>query len=119
LLSDVCDPVILGSAEVLQHIPRAVTAAPPSFEIKPPVVAELTVISVTAVVVNVGITGSFLQLLVIKIPKMRQTNARRAIFLFMLNVIKRFNSLVYNNLSSDKKMRKNIKKTIYHCSIIV
>jgi hypothetical protein len=84
LSSVVCDPEIVGLAVVPQHTPRAVTAAPPSFEIRPPEVAELTVIFVTAVVVNVGITLSFLQLLINTVPKNRKTKIKRPTILFMI-----------------------------------
>jgi len=58
----------VGFEVVLQHTPRAVTVAPPSFDIKPPLVTEVVVILVKAVVVRVGITSSFLQLFNIAIP---------------------------------------------------
>jgi len=77
----------VGLAVVPQHTPRAVTAAPPSFEIKPPVVPELTVIFVTALVVKVGITGSFLQLLINIVPEIKQSKTRKTITLFILAFI--------------------------------
>jgi hypothetical protein len=77
----------VGLAVVPQHTPRAVTAAPPSFEITPPVVPELTVIFVTALVVKVGITGSFLQLLIIIIPNISKTKTKRAAIFFILTFI--------------------------------
>ena len=69
---------------VPQHTPLAVTAAPPSFVIEPPVVAELMVISVIDVVVKVGITTSFLQLLIIIIPNNKLTKAKNAVILFII-----------------------------------
>jgi hypothetical protein len=53
----VWEPLIRGSAEVLQHIPRAVTGEPPSDVILPPDVAVVVVIPETAVVVIVGLTA--------------------------------------------------------------
>ena len=46
---------MVGLAEVLQHIPFAVTATPPSSVTFPPLVAEAEVILEAAVVVIVGI----------------------------------------------------------------
>ena len=45
---------MVGFAVVLQQTPRAVTAAPPSALMVPPLVAVVFVIAVTAVVVIVG-----------------------------------------------------------------
>ena len=44
----------VGIFVVLQHTPRAITGTPPSSVISPPENAELFVISVAIVVVNVG-----------------------------------------------------------------
>jgi len=49
---------IVGFADVLQHTPRAVTVAPPSLVILPPLVAVVLVIEDAAVVVRVGTTGA-------------------------------------------------------------
>ena len=49
------DKAMVGFAVVLQQTPRAVTAAPPSVLMFPPLVAVVFVIAVTAVVVIVGI----------------------------------------------------------------
>jgi hypothetical protein len=49
---------------VPQQTPLAVTSAPPSFEIEPPLVIEFTVIFVAGLVVRIGKDGSFLQLLI-------------------------------------------------------
>jgi len=49
---------IVGFADVLQHTPRAVTDAPPSLVILPPLVAVVLVIEDAAVVVRVGTTGA-------------------------------------------------------------
>ena len=63
---------VVGLAEVLQHTPRAVTEAPPSLVILPPLITEEEVIVDPALVVRVGnevrtegpsgVTGSFWQL---------------------------------------------------------
>ena len=45
---------VVGSCDVLQHIPLAVMVPPPLFVILPPDVAVVNVMPVTAVVVNVG-----------------------------------------------------------------
>ena len=45
---------VVGLAVVLQHTPRAVTLAPPSAVILPPLVADVLVIAEMAVVVTVG-----------------------------------------------------------------
>ena len=45
---------VVGFAEVLQQMPRAVTAAPPSAVTLPPPVAVVWVMAVMAVVVTVG-----------------------------------------------------------------
>lgn len=45
---------VVGLPEVFQHTPRAVTLAPPSFVIVPPLLAEFVVIDVTAEVVRIG-----------------------------------------------------------------
>ena len=50
----VCEPVIDGLCEVLQHIPLVVTAAPPFEVIFPPDAAVVRVIPEAAVVVNEG-----------------------------------------------------------------
>ena len=47
-------PLIVGFADVLQQIPRAVTAAPPVEVTLPPPVAVVAVILVTEAVVMVG-----------------------------------------------------------------
>jgi len=86
-LSDVCEPEITGFAVVPQHTPLAVTVAPPSFVIEPPVVAELIVISVTLAVVNVGMTGSFLQPVINTIPKIRKTKNKIVVILFIIAII--------------------------------
>jgi hypothetical protein len=83
LPSVVCEPEATGLAVVPQHTPRAVTAAPPSFVIEPPLVIELIVMFVMVVVVKVGTTGSFLQLLIEKIPNIRDTKTKGAINLFI------------------------------------
>jgi hypothetical protein len=75
-----------GLEVVAQHTPRAVTAAPPSFVIRPPVVPELIVMSVTAVVVKVG-TSSFLQLTIIVIPINKLTKIKRSIIFFIQSLI--------------------------------
>ena len=48
------DNAIVGFAVVLQHTPRAVTAAPPSEAILPPPVAAVIVIDDNDAVVTVG-----------------------------------------------------------------
>jgi hypothetical protein len=53
----VCDPVIEGLCEVLQHIPLAVTADPPFDVIFPPADAVVRVIEEAAVVVKDGVIG--------------------------------------------------------------
>ena len=53
----VCDPVIEGLCEVLQHIPLVVTADPPFDVIFPPADAVVRVIAEAAVVVNEGAIG--------------------------------------------------------------
>jgi len=45
---------MVGFCVVPQQIPRAVTAAPPSLVILPPLIADIEVIVERAVVVNVG-----------------------------------------------------------------
>ena len=50
-------PLIVGFCEVLQHTPRAVTAAPPVLVTLPPLVAVVLVILLAAVVVTVGATA--------------------------------------------------------------
>jgi hypothetical protein len=49
---------VVGSADVLQQTPRAVTDAPPSLVIFPPLVAVFCVINDAAVVIRTGITGA-------------------------------------------------------------
>ena len=46
---------VVGEAVVLQQTPRAVTAAPPSVEIVPPLLAVMLVMALAAVVVRVGV----------------------------------------------------------------
>jgi hypothetical protein len=75
-----------GLEVVAQHTPRAVTAAPPSFEIRPPVVPELIVMLVTTLVVKVGITSSFLQLTIMVIPINNKTKNTGGIIFFILNL---------------------------------
>ena len=55
--SEVCDPVAKGPEDVLQHTPRAVTAAPPLFVMLPPETAVVLVGEVMVVVVKVGVTA--------------------------------------------------------------
>ncbi len=50
-------PDVVGLAEVLQHTPLAVTAAPPASVTFPPLAAVVAVMSETAVVVTVGATA--------------------------------------------------------------
>ena len=45
---------VVGLAVVPQHTPRAITAAPPSVAMFPPLVADVAAIAETAVVVRVG-----------------------------------------------------------------
>jgi hypothetical protein len=61
---------VVGLSEMLQHIPRAVTEAPPSPDILPPLVAVVCVIEDAAVVVNNGGFSFFLH---------AETNARMII----------------------------------------
>lgn len=64
LLTKLSEPVpslvllltIVGFTEVLQHTPFAVTDAPPSLVIAPPLTAEFDVTEVTAAVVTAGAT---------------------------------------------------------------
>ena len=51
--------VIVGFADVLQQTPLAVTDAPPSLVMFPPLVAAVCVIEDTAVVVSVGTVAGF------------------------------------------------------------
>jgi hypothetical protein len=83
LSSEVCEPVIVGLSEEPQHTPRAVTAAPPSFVITPPLVAVVVVMADTVVVVKVGITASFLQLLITTTAIIKQTKTKNVNNLFM------------------------------------
>ncbi len=53
-------PAIVGFVAVPQQTPLAVTSAPPSEVMFPPEVAAVVVIPLIAVVVSVGISGSFL-----------------------------------------------------------
>jgi hypothetical protein len=87
LSSEVCVSEIVGFSVVPQHTPLAVTVAPPSFVITPPLMAEFIVIFVKAVVVNVGITGSFLQLSVIASPINKHIRTKGDIIFFILTII--------------------------------
>jgi len=49
--------VVVGFAEILQHMPLWVTVAPPSLVTLPPVAAVVAVIPDAAVVVTTGITA--------------------------------------------------------------
>ena len=53
----------VGFCEVLQHTPRTVTVAPPSEVTLPPQVAEVEVMLLTVLVVNVGATAKVVQTL--------------------------------------------------------
>jgi len=85
---------VVGFAEVLQQTPRAVTAAPPSAVILPPLCAVVPVMEVTAVVVKVGKPGAggagltgFLQPLKTIIEIRRRSEKNDFIFMiFILNV---------------------------------
>ena len=48
------DKAVVGFAVVLQHIPRAVTVAPPSLVTLPPLAAVIIVMAVVVAVVTVG-----------------------------------------------------------------
>lgn len=52
---------VVGLAVVLQHTPLAVTDAPPSDTMLPPLLAVVSVIDVTSVVVIVGVVGAVLK----------------------------------------------------------
>lgn len=88
--SDVWESPTVGFEAVPQQTPRAVTVAPPSFDIKPPPVTDVVVIFVKAAVVRVGITSSFLQLFIIAIPAVMHTKTKRGIILFILTIINYF-----------------------------
>jgi hypothetical protein len=79
----VCEPEITGFLEVLQHTPRAVISAPPLLVMLPPVVAELTVIADTFVVVRTARDFSFLHPLVRRIPNSRLVRIRRFVSFFI------------------------------------
>ena len=49
---------VVGPVVVLQHTPRAVTVAPPSLVIFPPLVAVVCVVADAAVVVRTGIVDA-------------------------------------------------------------
>ena len=51
---EVLDPAVVGSGDVLQQTPRAVTAAPPSLVTFPPLVADDEVIDEASAVVSTG-----------------------------------------------------------------
>ena len=53
--SVVCNPVAKGPEDVLQHTPRAVTAAPPLFVMLPPETAVVHVGEDITAVVKVGV----------------------------------------------------------------
>ena len=55
---DVVLSAVVGLGDVLQHTPRAVTAAPPSDVTLPPLSAEVEVILETTVVFTVGSTAA-------------------------------------------------------------
>ena len=61
-------PAMDGFGEVLQHIPLAVTTAPPSVMTLPPDVAADCVIAVTAAVVTVGVVITWLVVNCTKLP---------------------------------------------------
>ncbi|OQA85061.1 MAG: hypothetical protein BWY27_01360 [Bacteroidetes bacterium ADurb.Bin234] len=56
--SEVLLSAIVGVSLVLQHTPRAVTVAPPSELITPPLVAVVLVTAVASLVLTTGIVGS-------------------------------------------------------------
>jgi hypothetical protein len=53
---------VVGLAEVLQHTPTAVRAAPPVAVTAPPELAEFSAIEVMGVVVSVGATAGIVKL---------------------------------------------------------
>jgi hypothetical protein len=77
---------IVGVCLVLQHTPRAVIVTPPSEVMLPPLFAVVSVISVTAKVVNTGLpASSFLQLLA-KVKNATITNkVKIKLFLFFFS----------------------------------
>jgi capsular polysaccharide biosynthesis protein len=84
LLSLVFEPVISGFVAAPQQTPRAVTSAPPSSVILPPVDTEVVVILLIAVVVSVGISV-FLQLVNVAIPARKQIKTKRFKTFFIIN----------------------------------
>ena len=60
--SKVLSSATVGSADVLQQMPRAVTEAPPSAVTFPPLEPLVAVIEVTAVVVTVGVLKEVVKL---------------------------------------------------------
>jgi hypothetical protein len=61
--SEVLLPAVVGLADVLQQIPRAVTSAPPSAVTFPPLEPPAAVIEDTAVVVTVGVLKGVVKLI--------------------------------------------------------
>ena len=84
--SDVLLSVMVGIDPVLQQTPRAITVAPPSEVILPPLIAVVIAISITSDVVNTGGTLSSLQLLVRTNITTRKNDDENEIlfFIFML-----------------------------------
>jgi hypothetical protein len=92
--SVVCDPSIVGFVAVAQHIPFAVTAAPPSLVISPPLVMELIVRFIPGLVVRVGIVGSLTQLPRMTIPVTKKIIRIRADRVLITDI--GFNAEKYN-----------------------
>jgi hypothetical protein len=81
---------VVGFAVVLQQTPRAVTAAPPSAVILPPLCAVVPIMEVIAVVVKVGkpgaegVTSSFEHIPQIKLKEIKRHTIFNNLFFIML-----------------------------------
>jgi hypothetical protein len=76
-----------GPAVVPQHIPRAVTSAPPSSVTSPVITAELTVIALACPVVKTGSTGSSAQLFINIDPPQSDSKSHILGSLVLLDII--------------------------------
>jgi hypothetical protein len=74
-LSNVLFSEMVGFADTLQHMPRAITFAPPSLLMFPPLLQEVAVIDEILVVIKIGRVGlSFLHEEIKKIDKNNRVN---------------------------------------------
>ena len=84
---------VVGLGEVLQHTPRAVTAAPPSEVTFPPLEAVVVPVAVVVLVVTVGMTAELFMLLLAVSLALFVSSGLDAVFVAVLVIAPVFSTL--------------------------